>query len=227
MKRRIFITISAIILILAGIYILSKYYQSNYNNNKHTNKLKNSIINTKVLKDGDIIFQTSLSEQSKAIQAATKSRYSHCGIIFEYNKQYYVIEAIQTVTATPIEKWIDRGENQHYVVKRLKNASDVLTPSILQKMQTEIEKFIGKKYDITFEWSDDKIYCSELVWKVYQRSTGMEIGKIQKLKDFDLSNQEVIKKIKERYGDRIPLNEPVVSPAAIFQSELLVTVQSN
>lgn len=33
------------------------------------------------LKDGDIIFQTSLSGQSKAIQAATGSPYSHCGII--------------------------------------------------------------------------------------------------------------------------------------------------
>src|SRR5437867_163185 len=25
-------------------------------------------------------------------------------------------------------------------------------------------------YDLTFEWSDDKIYCSELVWKVYERA---------------------------------------------------------
>ena len=33
--------------------------------------------------NGDIIFQTSQSAQSKAIQLATNSRYSHVGIILE------------------------------------------------------------------------------------------------------------------------------------------------
>jgi hypothetical protein len=30
------------------------------------------------------------------------------------------------------------------------------------------EEFTGKNYDMTFEWSDNNIYCSELIWKVYQ-----------------------------------------------------------
>jgi hypothetical protein len=34
-------------------------------------------------RNGDIIFQTSLSDQSVAIQAATKSPYSHLGIVYE------------------------------------------------------------------------------------------------------------------------------------------------
>ena len=42
-------------------------------------------------------------------------------------------------------------------------------------MKNEGEKFKGKNYDLTFEWSDDKIYCSELIWKIYKRSTGIEI----------------------------------------------------
>lgn len=71
------------------------------------------------------------------------------------------------------------------------------------------------------------IYCSELIWKVYKRATGIEIGKLQQLKEFDLTNELVKKKIKERYGSNIPLNIPVISPAAIFNSELLVTVKSN
>jgi hypothetical protein len=33
--------------------------------------------------------------------------------------------------------------------------------------------------------------------------------------------------MKERYGNRIPMNEIVISPAAIFDSELLITVKSN
>ena len=58
-------------------------------------------------------------------------------------------------------------------------------------MKHEGEKFKGKKYDIKFEWDDNKIYCSELIWKVYQRSTGIELCKLGKLKDFDFSKPTV------------------------------------
>jgi uncharacterized protein YycO len=81
--------------------------------------------------------------------------------------------------------------------------------------------YIGKFYDFTFEWSDDKMYCSELIWKIYRRGTGLEIGKLQKLKEFDLSNDTVVQKIKDRYGKNIQLEETVISPSAIFGSLLL------
>jgi uncharacterized protein YycO len=94
-------------------------------------------------------------------------------------------------------------------------------------MKREGEKFKGKNYDMTFEWSDDKMYCSELIWKVYQRATGIEIGKLEKLSAFDLTSEVVKNKMKERYGDDIPMGEKVISPAAIFDSELLIIVKSN
>ncbi len=102
-----------------------------------------------------------------------------------------------------------------------------MTAETLQKMKKEGDKFNDKNYDLTFEWSDEKIYCSELIWKIYQRATGIEIGKLEKLSDFDLSNEAVKKKMKERYGDKIPMDEIVISPAEIFDSELLITVKSN
>jgi hypothetical protein len=179
------------------------------------------------IRDGDLIFHTSLSSQSKAIQHATKSQYSHCGIIYKMNGLYYVFEAIQPIKTTPLDKWIARGKNGHYVIKRLKNADKVLTAEALEKMKIEGEKFKDKDYDLTFEWSDDKIYCSELIWKIYQRATGIEIGKLEKLGDFDLTNEEVREKMKERYGGKIPMDEIVISPAKIFDSELLITVISN
>lgn len=102
-----------------------------------------------------------------------------------------------------------------------------MTAETLQKMKQEGEKFKGKNYDLTFEWSDDKIYCSELIWKIYQRATGIELGRLEKLSDFDLTDETVKKKMKERYGVKIPMDEIVISPAAIFDSELLITVKSN
>lgn len=178
-------------------------------------------------KNGDIIFQTSKSNQSKAIQLATDSKYSHMGIIYENEGQFLVYEAVQPVKLTPLKEWINRGENGHYVIKRLKNADKVLTKSTLTKMKQIGDQFNGKPYDIYFEWSDDKIYCSELVWKIYKQATDIEIGQLEQLSDFDLSNDIVKAKMKERYGENIPMDEKVISPASMFNSDKLVTVKTN
>lgn len=176
------------------------------------------------IRTGDIIFQTSKSEQSKAIQLATKSKYSHVGIIYKIDGNLLVYEAVQPVKLTPLNDWIKRGENGHFVIKRLKNADEVLTNSVISKMKETGEKFYGKPYDIYFEWSDDKIYCSELVWKIYKEGVGIEIGELEKLSDFDLSHKIVRAKMKERYGNRIPKDEKVISPAAMFNSAKLFTI---
>lgn len=179
------------------------------------------------VREGDLIFQTSLSAQSKAIQLATKSKYSHCGIIFKDKNSYYVLEAISKVKRTPLAQWIARGQGKKFVIKRLENADQVLSPATLMKMKQSGQYFSGKDYDLTFEWSDDKIYCSELIWKIYQQGAGLQIGKLEKLRDFDLTNAIVRNKMKSRYGTHIPMNETVISPASIFNSKMLKTVSLN
>lgn len=94
-------------------------------------------------------------------------------------------------------------------------------------MKEEGAKLLGKSYDSAFDWSDEKIYCSELVWKIYKRGAEVEVGKLQYLRDFDLTGEEVQQKLKERYGDKIPKDEIVVSPASIFNSSMLETVISH
>jgi len=187
---------------------------------------KNNVANKNInlLQDGDIIFQTSQSAQSKAIQLATHSKYSHCGIIYKEGDAFFVFEAIQPVKKTSLNEWIARGEDGNYVVRRLKNADKVLTPEALSKMKTAATAMNGKNYDLYFEWNNDRIYCSELVWKIYREGTGLEIGQLDKLSDFDLSNPIVQSKLKERYGNNIPINEKVISPAVIYQSNLLETI---
>jgi hypothetical protein len=179
---------------------------------------------TPKLQDGDIIFHTSTSSQSKAIQAATHSKYSHMGIIYHMDNGIYVFEAVQPVKLTPLKDWIKRGKGQHYVVKRLKNAEKILTPAVIKKLKEEGYKYLGKDYDLYFEWSDERIYCSELVWKIYKNVLDIELGKLQRIKDFDLSHPEVKAKMKERYGDNIPFEELVISQDRIFKSDLLKTV---
>jgi hypothetical protein len=179
---------------------------------------------TPAVRDGDLIFQTSRSSQSLAIQRATGSPYSHMGLIFIRDGQPYVFEAIATVRLTPLDRWIARGEGHHFVLKRLRNAETVLDPSGINRLHTAALRLAGRPYDLTFEWSDERIYCSELVWKAYDRGLGIDIGALQTLRDFNLTDPAVRAKMRERYGDSVPLNEPVISPVAMFRSNLLVTV---
>jgi hypothetical protein len=136
----------------------------------------------------------------------------------------FVFEAIATVRYTPLENWIARGDGGHYVVKRLKRP---LSQDQAGKLRKAADKYAGKPYDLYFEWSDARIYCSELVWKSYRDALGIEIGARQKLREFDLADPAVKAKIRERYGTSVPLDEPVISPAAQFDSSLLETVESR
>ena len=226
MKKGIIIFGLLGLIIIGGFYAKRKYYDPKHRL-ENAKKIVNELVDSDELKNGDLIFQTSLSRQSRAIQLATKSIYSHCGLIYKNGKDFYVFEAVQPVKLTPLDKWIARGKDGKFVIKRLKNADKVMSPSTIEKMKEVGDQFKGKNYDLTFEWSDDKIYCSELIWKIYQRATGLEIGKLQKLKDFDLSDKAVQAKMKERYGDKIPMDELVISPVTIFDSELLTTVKTN
>lgn len=174
--------------------------------------------------EGDIIFQTSNSLQSKAIQIATESKYSHVGIIMKYNNKLVVLEAVQPIKITPIKDWIKHGENSFYSLKRLKNREKILTESVLKKMRLQGKNWLGKNYDIAFDWSDKKLYCSELVWKLYKTGCNIEVGKLKKLKDYDLSHPVVKQAIDQRYGENIPWEEKMISPQAIFESNLLKTV---
>lgn len=224
MKKLVIAIVLIIIITLASLYTKREIYNSKRQLQITKNEIKN-LSDNHILKEGDLIFQTSTSRQSKAIQIATKSKISHCGMIFKDDKSFYVFEAVQPVKKTSLNDWIVRGKNGKFVVKRLKNAKQIITPQVIAKMKLISSQFIGKDYDKTFEWSNDKMYCSELLWKIYKKATGIEIGKIERLKDFDLSSPDVKKIMNERYGDNIPFNENVVSPISIFNCNLLETVK--
>jgi hypothetical protein len=96
------------------------------------------------LRDGDIVFQTSRSSQSLAIQRATHSRYSHMGMIVLRNGEPFVFEASATVRYTAFGAWADRGEGGHYVVKRLREAAARITPAKVDTARALMRSFLGR-----------------------------------------------------------------------------------
>lgn len=176
------------------------------------------------LQEGDLVFQTSRSAQSLAIQQATHSPYSHMGVILHRGGRPFVFEAVATVRFTPLDAWIQRGEKGAWVAKRLKTP---LRPGQMATLRRLAQSWQGSAYDLAFEWSDRRFYCSELVWKLYQRAAGLEIGALQPLKTFQLDAPAVGPILKQRYGQAIPLEEPVISPAAMLDSPLLEPVNAR
>lgn len=176
------------------------------------------------LKDGDIVLQTSRSSQSEAIRLATRSKWTHLGILFHRNGVAYVYEARGPVGYRTLSAFLSSGVGGKYMVRRYRKP---LSTADLERLRAAGEALMGRPYDLYFEWDDSRIYCSELVWKIFHRGLGVSIGERQKLGDFDLSDPRVKKILRERYGDRIPKGETVVSPAAIATSSALKTVFEN
>ncbi len=177
-----------------------------------------------LIHDGDIIFQSSESPQCEAVRIATRSKFSHCGIIYDIKGEKYVYEAVQPVSISPLKDWIKHGKGNYYLVKRLKNAPKVLNKATLDKMKSYGNQFKGKDYDLYFGWGDDRIYCSELVWKIYKNGANIELCKLEKMKHFNLTDPKVKAVLAERYGNKVPLEELVVAPSQLADSPFLETV---
>jgi hypothetical protein len=185
---------------------------------------KSKKANGPALKSGDIIFIVNPRGQGKAIQLATKSKYTHVGIIFIENGKTYVYHAVEPVMKSELKDFVDMSVDGTYSVKRLKDQS-LLTDSIITVMKKEATQKLGIHYDLGFNWGDDELYCSEYVWKLYSHALKLEIGKLRPLKEFDLSNPKVKYIMEQRYGNNIPYNEKMISPGDMYDCTLLEDIK--
>lgn len=191
-----------------------------------TADLKKNLPPESHLRDGDIIFQSSSAfEEARAIQLVSKSPLTHCGVLFKEGNDWYVYEAAQPVRKTLLKDFAKTDHEETYAVRRLKHADTLLTTKVLDKMHDYLKGNVGKDYDVKFGWGDDRMYCSELVWKAYYHASRLKVGNIQMIGDFDLSNPLVKKHVDARYGQNVPITEPTITPGGVFDSKLLKTVK--
>jgi len=175
--------------------------------------------NPYALQEGDIVFSSSSQGQGKAIMDATGSIYTHCGIVQLMDGQPVVLEAVQPVRLTPLATFISHSDPGTFTAKRLKAA---LSPEYYQNAKAWAISQVGKNYDDQFRWDDQRMYCSELVWKIYQKA-GVQLCDLKKFADYSLEQPEVRKVIEQRYGSisNVPTDENVVAPGDLAASPLL------
>ena len=168
------------------------------------------------VKEGDVIFQTSQSQQSPLIQIATRSRISHCGIIVMKNGKPYVLETLKTLVVTPLDKFIARGEGGKYWLKR----------SNKENIKIEYGSYLGKPYDLAFKFDNGKFYCSELIYDIYKNQLGIELCDPKKVSDYLMIGIDKLPQIEMAMKKRgITMEQYAVAPVDIFESDYLEDVK--
>jgi len=169
---------------------------------------------------GDVVFHTSASRQSAAIQLATKSTWSHVGVVIRADGEWAIVEAVQPVQIIPLKEFLARGVDGHFAAYRLK---EPLTEARGDDLTAAARALVGLDYDPWFGWGDDRIYCSELVWKAYRQGLGIELSTPRPLSDFDLTSPAVAELMKRRWPEGVP-DDVAVSPQDLADSAALVQV---
>lgn len=165
--------------------------------------------------EGDVIFQTSKSQQSPLIQIATRSKITHCGIIVMRGGKPYVLETLKTLVLTPLDKFIARGEDGKYWIKR----------SSKENIKLKYAKYLGKPYDLAFKFDNGRFYCSELVYDIYQKQLGIELAEPRQVKDYLILFTDRLPKLKHAMKRRgISKEQYAIAPVDIFNSEYLESV---
>ena len=169
-----------------------------------------------IVKEGDVIFQTTQSRQSPLIQIATRSKISHCGIVVMKNGKPYVLETLNTLKLTPLDKFVARSKGGRYWLKR----------SDKENIKIRYNHYLGKPYDVAFRLDNEIYYCSELVYDIYKNQLGIELCKPKQVGDYLILGIDKLDKIENTIQRRgITKEQYAVAPVDVFESEYLHSVK--
>ena len=117
------------------------------------------------LKVGDILLQPLHCYACNLIEAQTKSEYSHVGVVISVEKrQFLIAEAFQKVRVVTFKEFTSKTQNNLKI--------EILRPYFVSAdlYANYLMSFHDKPYDSKFTWSDEGIYCSELIQKLFHQS---------------------------------------------------------
>ena len=168
------------------------------------------------VREGDVIFQTSQSQQSPLIKIGTRSTITHCGIIVMRNGQPYVLETLRTLVLTPLDKFVARGKGGKYWLKR--PAKD--------DIRIKYVNYLGKPYDLAFKFDNGKFYCSELIYDIYKHQLGIELCEPKTIDDYLILGAGNHPKLRQAMKERgITMEQYAVAPGDVFYSKHLKQVK--
>jgi Permuted papain-like amidase enzyme, YaeF/YiiX, C92 family len=138
----------------------------------------------KLIHNGDVIFRNGTDDVSRAARTTNRvdTSYSHCGLVFIENDTVFVYHALggsynpsQKLRREPIDSFCTPVENDRFGLYRY-NMTSIMTG----KLRTIVSDYYkaGLRFDLYFNFfSDDKMYCSEFVFKSLNKACGDSLNK--------------------------------------------------
>ncbi len=172
------------------------------------------------LQHGDLVFQSlPQSDLIDAIETATHSPLSHCGIAVVADGATSVIEAIGPVRTVAWETWRSQGREGRVLVARLADRSRI------DAMIATARSYEGRPYDVHYDLDEAAIYCSELLYKAYRTAYGSELAAPVPLGELDWKPIEPVIRLIENGG--LPLARRIVTPVSLVRTPLVTVVHSE
>jgi len=135
--------------------------------------------------------------------------------------QWVVYEAAQEVKATPIDTFIDRGRGGGFAAYRFRAAYQNDIPAILSKTRG----YLGRPYDFRYRLDEEHIYCSELIYKAFEQTTGETMGDLVRLRDLNWQPFEAL--IVQLDNGPVPLDREIITPIDLALAEQLEVVYAQ
>jgi uncharacterized protein YycO len=187
---------------------------------------------TFTLKPGDLLFQDSdcgpFCESIEKVTAGIQgSEFSHVGMVIPKNKgDLMVIEAISAgVVETPLDSFFvrsfDEDQNSKVVVGRMKQAHESLIPAAIEFAKTKL----GLGYDEVFDLSNDRYYCSELIYDSFKHANdGQPVFPLNPMTFKDPATGSTFPIWEEYFQNLqvpVPEGEPGLNPGGMSMSPYL------
>jgi hypothetical protein len=192
------------------------------------------------LETGDIVFQNSASGARDAIMLASRTQYTHVGLVeIDAAGRAVVIEAVGPVRTIALEDWIRKGRGHRVTIKRIKG----LTGSEAAQAVARARHYMGRPYDHYFYESRDRIYCSELIHAAFKEGASISVGREERLSDLNIGNAAARKLIRKRWRSHplcqakgaatferclpLILEQTLVTPASIAADQRMELVYTD
>jgi len=162
------------------------------------------------LHDGDIVFRGT----NWGVATLTASKWTHCGVVFKENGQWIVYDAVgKRSKPKTLKEW-----KRFPYIYRVVRPKTPLSEQQLKKAKRYLKNNWNKYYDNSYCWTDNKQYCSELVWKSYH-AAGVDLTEPRKVNSFlvyKILPEKAIKKIIKQKG--FSIEDPMVPPCDLVHS---------
>jgi len=177
---------------------------------------------------GDLLFQDiDCGDFCDAIEKVTTAvdgkSFSHVGILSVEEDKVFVFEAIgRGVVKTPFDSFLIRSVTNNnkpkVYVGRFKEFYKYIIPQAVKKCQS----LLGSKYDDEFDISNNKYYCSELVYFAFTDTSGKPIFELNPMTYKDPDTHSFFPAwitYFKNLGVEIPEGKPGINPGGISRSD--------